>query len=57
MAANFFMLDNLKLGKLLGKRLKNTGNFLAKIVKKLIFSKMKFALPVYYVWRIGKSYL
>ena len=31
----------------LGKTLKNMGNVLAKIVKKSIFSKMKFALPVY----------
>ena len=30
-----------------GKTLKNMGNVLAKIVKKFIFSKMKFALPVY----------
>ena len=28
-------------------KLKNMGNVLAKIVKKFIFSKMKFALPVY----------
>ena len=36
-------LDTAKLGK----TLKNRGNALAKIVKKFIFSKMKFALPVY----------
>ena len=31
----------------LGKTLKNMDNVLAKIVKKFIFSKMKFSLPVY----------
>ena len=37
------LLDTIKLGK----TLKNMGNVLAKIVKKSIFSKMKFSLPVY----------
>ena len=36
-------VDTVKLGK----TLKNMGSILAKIVKKFIFSKMKFALPVY----------
>ena len=36
-------LDTVKLGK----TLKNMGSALAKIVKKFIFSKMKFVLPVY----------
>ena len=36
-------VDTVKLGK----TIKNMGNALAKIVKKFIFSKMKFTLPVY----------
>ena len=36
-------VDTVKLGK----TLKNMNNVLAKIVKKFIFSKMKFALLVY----------
>ena len=36
-------VDTVKLGK----TLKNMGNVFAKIVKKSIFSKMNFTLPVY----------
>ena len=36
-------VDTVKLGK----TIKNMGNALAKIVKKFIFSKVKFTLPVY----------
>ena len=36
-------LDTVKLGK----SLKNMGNVFTKMVKKLIFSKIKFALQVY----------
>ena len=47
----------------LGKPLKNMGNVLEKIVKKFIFSRMKFELrsvlqnSSYYFWWIKKSYL
>ena len=36
-------MDTLKLGK----AIKNIGSVPAKVVKKFIFSKTKFALPVY----------
>ena len=38
-----FHVDTIKLGN----TLKNMDNELAKIVKRFIFSKMKFAWPVY----------
>ena len=41
--SRFTSLDTAKLGK----TLKNMGNPLAKIVKRFIFKKMNFALPVY----------
>ena len=41
--SRYLSVDTVKLGK----SLKNMGNVFAKIVTKLIFSKMKFALPVY----------
>ena len=41
--SRYASVDTVKLGK----TLKNMGSVLAKTVKKFVFGKMKFVLPVY----------